>query len=136
MNTKLWILLVLLASPFAVADVVVIGHPAGPDALDANQIRDLFTGRSSQLPNGQAAVPLDLATGNALREEFHNKVTGRSQAQLNAFWAQQVFTGKGQPPRTLDSTAAMKATVAATPGAVGYIPASEVDASVKVLLTP
>ena len=136
MKTKYWILLVLLASPFALADVVVIGHPAGPDTLDANQIRDLFIGRSNQLPNGQAAVPLDLEAGNPLREEFHTKVTGRSQAQLNAFWSQQVFTGKGHPPRTLDSTAAMKATVSATPGAVGYISASEVDNSVKVLLTP
>lgn len=130
------ILSALLASPFACAEVVVIGNPAGPDSLDANQVRDLFTGRSNQLPGGQAAVPLDLDTGNPLREEFHTKVTGRSQAQLNAFWAQQVFTGKGHPPRTVDSTAAMKATVAATPGAVGYIKAEEVDGSVKVILKP
>lgn len=136
MKLSIFALCAVLASPFAFADVVVIGNPAGPDSLDANQVRDLFTGRSNQLPNGQAAVPLDLDANNPLREEFHTKVTGRSQAQLNAFWAQQVFTGKGHPPRTVDSTASMKATVAATPGAVGYISAAEVDSSVKVLLKP
>lgn len=126
----------LFASPLILADVVVVGHLEGPSSLDANQIRDLYTGRASQLPDGKSAVPLDLEAGSALREEFHTKVTGRSQAQLNAFWAQQVFTGKGHPPRTVDSTTSMKATVAATPGAVGYIEAGEVDGSVKVLLTP
>ncbi len=126
----------LLFSALSMADVVVIGHPAGPDSLTTNQVRDLFIGRSQQLPTGASAVPLDLAQGHALREEFHSKVTGRTQAQLNAFWSQQVFTGKGNPPRTLDSTAAVKASVASTPGAVGYISATEVDSSVKVILTP
>ncbi|UTF59533.1 phosphate ABC transporter substrate-binding protein [Gilvimarinus sp. DA14] len=123
-------------APFTCAEVVVITNPSGPDAMDANQVRDLFIGRSKSLPNGQSADPIDLESGQALREEFHNKVTGRSQAQLNAFWSKQVFTGKGQPPRTLDSTAAVKAAVASTPGAIGYIDSSEVDASVKVVLTP
>ncbi len=132
---KLLLALSFLA-PFACADVVVITNPSGPDAMDANQVRDLFIGRSKSLPNGQTADPIDLESGQALREEFHTKVTGRSQAQLNAFWSKQVFTGKGQPPRTLSSTAAVKSAVASTPGAIGYIDSSEVDDSVKVVLTP
>jgi ABC-type phosphate transport system substrate-binding protein len=136
MKKQTLFLFALLASSFAMADVVVIGNPAGPDSMEANQLRDLFTGRSNQLPGGQVAVPLDMNAGSPLREEFHTKVTGRSQAQLNAFWAQQVFTGKGNPPRTVDSVSAMKSTVAATPGAIGYIDAKDVDGSVKVILKP
>lgn len=131
-----YLLLLLLSASFARADVVVITHPSGPDSMETNDVRDLFIGRSKQLPNGQAADPIDLDQGNALREEFHDKVTGRSQAQLNAFWSKQVFTGKGQPPRTLDSSASVKSAVASTPGAIGYIDASEVDDTVKVILTP
>lgn len=130
------LLALLLCAPAALADVVVITHPSGPDSMDATQVRDLFIGRSKQLPNGQSADPIDLAEGQPLREEFHTKVTGRSQAQLNAFWSKQVFTGKGQPPRTLDSTSAVKAAVASTPGAIGYINPGEVDGTVKVVLTP
>ncbi|WP_020210065.1 hypothetical protein [Gilvimarinus chinensis] len=130
------LLALCMLAPFSYAEVVVITNASGPDAMDANEVRDLFIGRSKTLPNGQPADPIDLETGQALREEFHSKVTGRSQAQYNAFWSKQVFTGKGQPPRTLNSAAAVKASVASTPGAVGYIDSSDVDDSVKVILTP
>ncbi|MBU2885573.1 phosphate ABC transporter substrate-binding protein [Gilvimarinus agarilyticus] len=133
---KYFLLTLLLASSAALAEVVVIVHPSGPDSMEKNQIRDLYIGRSKQLPGGQTADPIDLAQGQQLRDEFHTKVTGRSQAQLNAFWSKQVFTGKGQPPRMLDSSASVKAAVASTPGAIGYIEASEVDGSVKVTFTP
>lgn len=136
MKTILSVFIILCLSALAKADVVVIVHPSGPSDMTVNQVRDLFIGRANQLPDGQAAVPLEMPTGDALRQEFHDKVTGRSQAQLNAFWSQQVFTGKGNPPRTVDSSGAMKSLVASTPGAVGYIPAGEVDDSVKVLLKP
>jgi hypothetical protein len=45
-----------------------------------------------------------------------------------------VFTGKGTPPKEVADDAAVKSFVATTPGAVGYIDESKVDASVKVLL--
>lgn len=126
----------LLASPLALADVVVIGHPGGPDSIADNQVRDLYLNRSQALPDGQNAKPFELPEGDAARAEFHSKVTGRNDAQLKAFWSQQVFTGRGQPPEEAGNAAAMKARVSSTPGAIGYLDAAEVDASVKVILTP
>lgn len=41
-----------------------------------------------------------------------------------------IFTGKGHPPAEMDA-AAVKAKVASDPSAIGYIDASEVDASVR-----
>lgn len=126
----------LLVSPLALAEVVIIGHPAGPDSINANQVRDLYLNRSKALPDGQNAKPFELPEGNATRSEFHEKVTGRNDAQLKAFWSQQVFTGRGQPPAEAGSASGMKAQVSSTPGAIGYIDAAEVDKSVKVILTP
>lgn len=126
----------LLASPLALADVVVIGHPSGPDSIAANEVRDLYLNRSQALPNGQSAKPFELPEGNASRTEFHNKVTGRNDAQLKAFWSQQVFTGRGQPPEEAGNAGAVKAQVASTPGGIGYIDSADVDDSVKVILTP
>ncbi len=126
----------LLASPLVLADVVVIGHPAGPDSISTNEVRDLYLNRSKALPNGQSAKPFELPEGSATRAEFHDKVTGRNDAQLKAFWSQQVFTGRGQPPAEAGSASGMKAQVASTPGAIGYIDSAEVDGSVKVILTP
>ncbi|KPQ29041.1 MAG: ABC-type phosphate transport system, periplasmic component [Marinobacter excellens HL-55] len=126
----------LLASPLALAEVVVIGHPGGPDSITANEVRDLYLNRSKALPDGQSAKPFELPEGNATRAEFHDKVTGRNDAQLKAFWSQQVFTGRGQPPEDAGNSAAVKAQVASTPGSIGYIDSADVDDSVKVILTP
>ncbi|MBS8240465.1 phosphate ABC transporter substrate-binding protein [Marinobacter lipolyticus] len=136
--TKLSLIFVasLLASPLAAADVVVIGHPAGPDSISANEVRDLYLNRSKALPDGQSASPYELPEGNGARAEFHSKVTGRNDAQLKAFWSQQVFTGRGQPPEEAGSPAAMKAQVSSTPGGIGYIDEADVDSTVKVLLKP
>lgn len=133
---KAVLLTLALVSAPSFADVVVIGHPSGPDSISANQVRDIYLNRSQQLPDGQRATPFELQAGNGARTEFHDKITGRNDAQLKAFWSQQVFTGRGQPPQELTSDTAMKASVAATPGSIGYIDASQVDGSVKVILTP
>lgn len=126
----------MLGTSMARAEVVVIGNPAGPDTITLDQVRDIYLNRSKALPNGQRAVPYELTEGDASRDAFHNAVTGRSGAQLNAFWSQQVFTGKGQPPQEVGTEAAMKSSVASTPGSIGYIDSAQVDGSVKVILKP
>jgi len=126
----------VLASPFALAEIVVISNPSGPDSITTNEVRDLYLNRSKALPNGQNATPFELPEGNSARAEFHDKVTGRNDAQLKAFWSQQVFTGRGQPPAEAGNATAMKAQVSSTPGAIGYIDSADVDSSVKVILTP
>ncbi|SFC33032.1 hypothetical protein SAMN05660443_2301 [Marinospirillum celere] len=126
----------LLSLPLIAGDLVVIGHPSVPDGITQNQVRDIFLGRSQQLPNGNLATPLEMNDSSPHKATFHSLYTGRSLSQLNAFWSQQVFTGRGQPPRSLDSVAAMRSAVANTPGALGYLPASEADDSVKILLGP
>ena len=127
--------LALVSSP-ALAEVVVIGHPGGPDSITANQVRDIYLNRSQQLPDGQKAVPFELQAGDAIRSEFHDKITGRNDAQLKAFWSQQVFTGRGQPPQELGTADAVKNSVSSTLGSIGYIDSTQVDDSVKVILTP
>ncbi|MCM2678845.1 phosphate ABC transporter substrate-binding protein [Echinimonas agarilytica] len=126
----------MLLSGSAFAGVVVIGNPATGDALNAKQAEALYLGKSKSLPGGMQATIMELPDGNPMRQEFHSKVTGKSESQLKSYWSRLVFTGKATAPSEQGSTAAMKAAVAATPGAVGYIDESEVDASVTVLFKP
>ncbi|MGP4845079.1 phosphate ABC transporter substrate-binding protein [Marinobacter sp. 1Y8] len=126
----------LLLAPVAQAEVVIIGHPGGPDAISLDQVRNIYLNRSKEMPDGERATPFELPEGNATRDAFHSAVTGRSNAQLKAFWSQQVFTGKGQPPQEVNDAATMKASVSSTLGSVGYIDSTQVDDSVKVILKP
>jgi len=69
-----------------------------------------------------------------VRDDFYTKVANKSGAQVKAYWAKLVFTGKGQPPKDAGDSAGVKSAVAANPAAVGYVDKSVVDGSVKVVL--
>ncbi|UCX04663.1 type 2 periplasmic-binding domain-containing protein [Shewanella glacialimarina] len=114
----------------AAAGVVVIGNTAAGD-MSASDAKKAFLGKGDT-----SLVVYELDEGNATRAEFHSTVTGKSDAQLKAFWSKQVFTGKGNPPATVSSATAMKAAVASNPSAIGYIDEADVDGTVKVILKP
>ena len=128
--------LVLAAAPFAFAaeEVVPVVSARSPiTVLNANQVADIFLGKSNRFPDGTVAEPIDLAEDSPLRERFYTSFTGKSPAQLKAHWAKIIFTGRGQPPRQAASGAEAKKLVAENPNAIGYIDASQVDASLRVL---
>lgn len=118
----------------AMAEVAVIVNPsAGFDSLAEDDISRIFLGKSKSFPSGGQAVPLNQNEGAAARDKFNEAVCKKNASQYKAYWSQLVFTGKGTPPKDVGDDAAVKAQVAANPGAIGYVDASVVDASVKVV---
>jgi len=116
--------------------VVVVGAKSAVASLDKGQVSDIFLGKSAIFPGGAQAVPVDQAEGSSQREEFHSKVTGKTGAQLGAYWSKLVFSGKASPPKEVPGAAEVKALVSANPNLIGYIDSAAVDASVKVVFTP
>jgi ABC-type phosphate transport system substrate-binding protein len=125
----------VLASPAAFAeDVVPVVSARSPiTALSANQVADIFLGKTSRFPDGTPAMPIDLVEESPVRDRFYTEYTGKSPAQVKAHWSKIIFTGRGQPPRQAASATEAKKIVAENPNAIGYIDASQVDASVRVL---
>ena len=129
------LLLSLAVSGSVFAEVVVIVHPSNGIALTPEQASNIFLGKTSSFPGDGPVTPVDMAEGNAVREEFHSKVTKKDVSQLKAYWSKQTFTGKGTPPKEMASAAEMKKFVASNPGAAGYIEKSALDGSVKAALS-
>lgn len=125
---------VLLLSMAVRADVVVVvsaKSPVGP--LTQEQVSQLFLGKASSFPGGGIALPVDLPEGQPVREAFYGKITGKSAAQLKAYWSKLIFTGKGQPPKEIPNSAEVRKLVAGNPNTIGYIEKAAVDSSVKVV---
>lgn len=120
--------LLALSAGASWGQIVVIGNPAAAP-LSKDQVADLFLGKNQQL------TPVDQAEASAIYADFYKKATGRDVAQVKATWSRLVFTGKGQAPKQLPDSAAVKKAVAADPKAVGYVEKGAVDGSVKALLT-
>jgi hypothetical protein len=118
----------LLATPVMAGEVVVVmGTGAAP--LSKDLLADIYLGRNTTLK------PLDLPESNELRDAFYKKATDRDAAQVKAVWSRIIFTGQGKPPKELPNAAEVKKAVAADPKMVGYMDKSDLDASVKVVLS-
>lgn len=117
------------ASP-AFAGKVVVAANSSQAALDKAGVQAIFLGRNTQV-GGQAAVVV--FQKGPVRAPFESGVVGRAGAQLTSHWSRLVFTGRAKAPEDLADDAAVKAKVASTPGAIGYISDGAVDATVKVL---
>jgi ABC-type phosphate transport system substrate-binding protein len=118
----------LMLVSVAQADVVVIGNVSAPN-MSKDEVTQFFLGKS------QAMKPVDRSSSDPIKAQFYQKLSGQDLSQVKATWSRLVFTGKATAPKELPDAAAVKKAVAADPKAIGYIDKSEVDATVKVLLT-
>jgi ABC-type phosphate transport system substrate-binding protein len=126
-------LLGMVALPAAAEVVVVVSASSPITRLSVSEISDVFLGKLTRLPNGTTIVPLDQVEGSATREEFYQKFTGKSPAQVKAFWSKVIFTGRGRPPRALANDAEVVRALRGNPGAIGYVERSAVDATARIL---
>jgi ABC-type phosphate transport system substrate-binding protein len=125
-----------LASQAAMADIVVIASAKSPlTSVNAEQVEALYMGRTQSLPSGANASLTSLPDSSPVFERFHQRIAGKTPAQVKAIWARLTFTGKATPPRTMQSADDVKRFVASNPNALGYIEKSAVDASVRVVAT-
>jgi hypothetical protein len=109
--------------------VVVVGAKAGKGPMTNEQVTDIFLGRDNSME------PVDLSDSTGLRNDFYTKVTGKDAAQVKSLWTKLIFTGKATPPEIASSAADVKSKLAASGKSIGYLNKSDVDSSVKVVLT-
>jgi ABC-type phosphate transport system substrate-binding protein len=115
------------------AEVVIISHPSKAITLDDGEISRLYLGKSKSLADGSSIVPLNQEESAAITEEFNEKVLKKSASQLKAYWSKLVFTGKGTPPKAIETDDEVINLVKTNPNLIGYIDASKVTADVNVI---
>jgi ABC-type phosphate transport system substrate-binding protein len=113
-------LLVFCASATAQDVVVVANLGVGVSAIKDADLRAIFLGEKTRLPDGSRVLPVMLRGGPA-HEIFLENRLGKSPDEFRAQWRRAVFTGQGAMPKSFDSEAAVLEYVAATPGALGYV---------------
>ncbi|MCU6499209.1 hypothetical protein LPN04_15540 [Rugamonas sp. A1-17] len=119
----------LAMAPVFATEIVVIVSPKNPATrMFSEQAAQFFLGKSTLF------TPIEHTDG-PLRNEFYKKVLDKDSTQVKAIWSKLVFTGKASAPKEFGSSAEVKKAVAADAQAIGYIEKSQVDDTVKVILT-
>lgn len=114
--------------------VVIVSAKSPVTALRQEQVADIFLGQIASFPGGAEAVALDQKIGSPERDEFYAKVAAKTRPLVKAYWTKMIFTGRGQPPREVAGSAAVRRMVADNPALIGYIDKSALDSSVKAVL--
>jgi len=130
---SLFLLLTLGSSGARAEDIVIIVNRDNMNLVDAAFAQRVYVGAIKGWPDGKPVLVLDQPEGSDAREVFCTTVLKKSVTNVKAIWSQNIFTGKGLPPKVASPDEAMKQAVAANIGAIGYIRASQLDATVKVL---
>jgi ABC-type phosphate transport system substrate-binding protein len=132
---------ILLCLPMlAIADqqgadspVIIVSPQQTPQSVSTNALRAIFGMRLRNWPNQTPAHVFVLRDDNPTHGVFSKQILNIYPHQLRLAWDRLVFSGTGQAPTEVNSEEAMREQVAKTPGAIGYLPRSMVDDSVRVL---
>jgi ABC-type phosphate transport system substrate-binding protein len=116
--------------------VVVVSSKCAVSTLSKDQVTDIFLGKITRFPDGAPAIPIDQAEGSPARDEFYSTFANKSPAQMKAHWTKIIFTGRGQPPKSVPNSLEVRKLIAANAQAISYIERSAVDSTVKVIVQP
>ena len=129
-------LTLLLTSSLVAAELVIITNKSTQEKrLTKNTLADMYLDKVKTYPDGTRVRAVDQAPGSDARKTFYQAILGKSETQVNRYWAKRRYSGKGKPPMVISGDEAVKNWIANNPGAIGYIDKKNLDNSVKALLT-
>ncbi|MBP8307548.1 MAG: substrate-binding domain-containing protein [Burkholderiaceae bacterium] len=121
------------SAPCLADGIVVIVNRDNPNPVDREFVVRVYTGAIRGWPDGSPVFALDQPEDSETRQQFATMVLGKSVANLRAIWSQNIFTGRGMPPKVTTPDSEMKHLVATNRNAIGYIRASQLDATVRAI---
>lgn len=116
------------------AELVVVVSSDNPNSeLTATELSDIFLGRRSRFPNGDPVVPLNHRENSDAYRVFYEQYLNLTPAQVSSHWSRLIFTGRGQPPRSVADSSAMADRIADDPRGIGYLDIEQADERLRVV---
>ncbi|HEV2131701.1 MAG TPA: hypothetical protein VGR27_11390 [Longimicrobiaceae bacterium] len=115
--------------------VAIVVHPqTAVDNISFAQLRSIFLGEQQFWADRSRITLLVRAPVAAEREFVLNRIYRMNEAQFRQYWIAKMFRAEvASGPKIVISSDMTRELVSAIPGAIGFIPASDVGRDVKVL---
>ena len=128
--------IVLLASAHAWAQgggYKIIVNPSNPlTSMTRDDVARLFLKKATKFPDGRTASPVDLPLSSPVRESFSKNIHGKPATAVDAYWQQQIFSGRDIPPAQKSESAAINF-VRSNENGIAYVSAGADTAGLKVI---
>jgi hypothetical protein len=125
------LLLATAAAPLSAQLAVIVNERNAADEISTDRLKRLFLGQATTFTAGDHAR---LATHAPSSERFDRSALGLSRELVRSRWIGMAFRGEATSvPTDLTTVDDVKRFVREHPDAIAYIPAADVDATVKEL---
>lgn len=114
---------------------VVIVNPRLDIVPDIEILKDLFLDKENSIKGVGRVTPINALENSDSYTSFAMNILKMNQRELSKYWAKIMFTGKGEIPKSLGNPEDIKRFIASNENAIGYIPASSLDSSVKAVMS-
>lgn len=112
---------------------VIVNKGNSVSSLAKNDLRPIFQTTKTTWGDGGKIIAYNLPPDSDPRKEFDQAVLGMDAGKVEQFWTDRKIRGGERPPQKLPSATMVVKQVASKKEAVGYVPKSAVDGSVKVV---
>lgn len=113
---------------------IIVGENSPLENVTSEELAKIFRAEKAKGPDGVRFVLTTRETGSAERGAALAQIYKMEEGEYSKYFLQATFTGLVQSaPRAMNGSGTVKQFVAVTPGAIGYLRASDADDSVKVL---
>jgi ABC-type phosphate transport system substrate-binding protein len=113
---------------------IIVNTSNTVDNLSMTELRKVFLGERRHWPNGRRITLVMMEPGQPERKTLIREVCQMNESDFSHHFLHGLFTGEVfVSPKTLASPVGVRKFVFNVPGAIGYVRATEVDSSVKVL---
>lgn len=113
---------------------IVVNRANPVDNISFSELRKIFLGRRNHWSNGRRIAVVMLDYGQPERETVLDRIYQMDENGYRNYFLRGMFRGEVfMSPKTLASPIVLRKFVFNAPGAIGYLRASDVDDSVKVV---
>jgi len=116
-------------------NLAIIVNTSNPvDNLSMSELRHVFLGERRHWPNGRRITLVMMEPGEPERKALIREVCQMNESDFSRHFLHGLFTGEVfVSPKTLASPVGVRKFIFNVPGAIGYVRATDVDSSVKVI---
>jgi ABC-type phosphate transport system substrate-binding protein len=113
---------------------IIVNQANTVDDITLKELRTVFLGERSHWPNGRRITLVMMDPGVPERKAVLRDICRMNETEFSRHFLQGLFTGEVfVSPKTLSSPTGVRKFVFNVPGAIGYVRASDVDGTVKVI---
>lgn len=134
LRTLVFVAISFFAVQAVAGDMVVIVNKGNEARVSKELVASYYLGEAKQWLGGRPVAAIDLPLSNPERAAFCRAFLGMDAHQVKTIVSQNTVSGKANPPREVATDDEVKKAVSSSLMAIGYIKASSVDDTVKVVL--